>query len=92
MGIGLGGVWVGIVSETEPLVFLCKQRQIDLNELITIANKDELQLMVNLDNRGQTTIYLINRGQTPITFLIVSAIFTFCIAMIEFYKTNYLIS
>ncbi len=32
---------------------LCKQRQIDLDELIAIADKDELQLMVNLYNGGK---------------------------------------
>ena len=32
---------------------LCKQRQIDLDELITIADKDELQLMVDLYNEGK---------------------------------------
>jgi len=35
---------------------LCKQRQIDLDELVAIADKDELQLIVDLYNGGK--IYL----------------------------------
>ena len=35
---------------------LCKQRQIDLDELLAIADKDELLLMVNLYNQGK--VYL----------------------------------